>query len=151
MRSSLLLGAALVGVVGWVAVGSPGNFPGVGKYGGDGFRCTVASITDGDTLRCVEEGADGRQIRVRLSGIAARETDGSCSPGHPCPIASAEAATAELSRLASGQVLECQANGSTYGRVAAFCRNGAGVDLSCAMVSSGTAERWDRYWNGHRC
>src|SRR3546814_18347466 len=61
------------------------------------FACTVASITDGDTFRCSELGDDGRQIRVRLSGVAARERDGSCSPGHPCSAASAEAATAELS------------------------------------------------------
>src|SRR3546814_5385241 len=46
------------------------------------FACTVASITDGDTFRCSELGDDGRQIRVRLSGVAARERDGSCSPGH---------------------------------------------------------------------
>src|SRR5688500_10052947 len=66
------------------------------------FPCTVASITDGDTFRCAETDAGGRQLRIRLSGVAARETDGTCRAGHPCPEASAEAATAELDRLASG-------------------------------------------------
>ena len=116
-----------------------------------GFACTVASVTDGDTLRCEEAGADGRAIRVRLSGIAARERDGSCSPGHPCPDASAEAATSALRRLAEGEVLRCTPDGETYGRVAAFCSTQRGLDLSCAMVESGTAARWDRYWGAHAC
>ena len=118
---------------------------------GNSFTCTVASITDGDTFKCSEADESGRQIRVRLSGVAARETDGTCSPGHPCPDATAEAATVELDRLAYGQALTCQAVGTTYGRVAAFCQRRDGVDLSCAMVASGTALRWDRHWQGHRC
>jgi endonuclease YncB( thermonuclease family) len=117
-----------------------------------GLICTVASITDGDTLRCAETGSDGKQIRIRLSGVAARERDGTCSAGHPCPEGSAEAATAELERLATGEVLICREVGRTYGRVAAFClRRSDGLDLSCAMVASGTAARWDRHWGGHRC
>ena len=118
---------------------------------GEAFSCTVASVTDGDTFRCAETGADGRQIRVRLSGVAARERDGSCSPGHPCPAASAEAATAELRRLALSEMLTCRDVGSTYGRVAAFCERPDGVDLSCAMVESGSALKWERYWDGHSC
>jgi len=119
--------------------------------GSETFSCTVASVTDGDTLRCREVDEDGRQIRIRLSGVAARERDGTCSPGHPCPDASAQAATAELERLAAGEVLECEPNGSSYGRIAAFCRRPDGTDLSCAMTASGTALRWERHWHGHRC
>ena len=115
------------------------------------MSCTVFSITDGDTFRCAETGTDGRQIRVRLSGVAARERDGSCSVGHPCPAASAEAATAVLTRLAMGEVLVCRQVGNTYGRVAAFCQRQDGIDLSCAMVESGTAVKWPRYWGNHRC
>ena len=115
------------------------------------FSCTVASVTDGDTFRCAETGLDGRQIRVRLSGVAARERDGSCSTGHPCPDASSEAATAELKRLALGETLTCREEGRTYGRIAAFCSSPAAGDLSCAMVASGTAARWDRYWRDHSC
>lgn len=159
MRSaaSVLFGAGLLVSVGWVAVGGSGNVSGGNisvpdrNASGDTFPCSVASITDGDTLRCHETGQDGRQIRVRLSGINARERDGSCSANHPCPLASADDATAELSRLAAGDVLSCEANGSSYRRVTAFCSNSAGVDLSCAMVESGTADRWDRYWQGHQC
>lgn len=116
------------------------------------FRCTVSSITDGDTLRCSETEADGRQIRVRLSGIAARERDGSCSPGHPCPAATPEEAAGTLASLAEGQVLTCSDEGRTFNRRAAFCRRVSdGADLSCAMVQGGFAARWERYWGTHRC
>lgn len=144
MRLTLCLATALAGC----SVAFPDNT--AGKQG-ETFSCTVSSVTDGDTFRCAETGQDGRQIRVRLSGVAARERDGSCSPGHPCPAATAEAATAELQRLALGQSLTCRDVGSTYGRVAAFCERSDGVDLSCAMVESGTALKWDRYWDGHDC
>lgn len=110
-----------------------------------GFSCEVAHITDGDTFRC----ADG--TRVRLSGVSARESDGTCRLGHPCPEASAEAATAALHNLASGQVLTCQAVGETYGRRAAFCRRRDGLDLSCAMMQTGTVKKWWRYWGLHSC
>jgi endonuclease YncB( thermonuclease family) len=115
------------------------------------FTCTVASVTDGDTLRCVEGDATGRQIRVRISGIDAREKDGTCAPGHPCASASAEAATAELQRLVSGQILSCKRVGETYGRVAAWCDRADGIDVSCAMMASGTVARWWKYWGLHRC
>lgn len=122
-----------------------------GEDRADTFACTVASISDGDTFRCAELEPSGKQIRVRLSGVNARERDGSCSANHPCPAASAEAATAALSDLALGQRLTCRQEGTTYNRRAAFCRRSDGVDLSCAMVASGTAAKWERYWGGHRC
>jgi endonuclease YncB( thermonuclease family) len=133
--------------------GSPAGRPANGDIviGSSSFECTVSSVTDGDTFRCAETGGDGRQIRVRVAGVAARERDGTCAPGHPCPSASAEAATNEMERLVAGQVLNCRANGTTYGRIAAFCQRRDGVDVNCAMVASGTALRWERYWNGHRC
>lgn len=145
MRSTLLLGAALVGTVGWIGYGGSSEQP-----GGD-FACTVASITDGDTFRCLETEPNGKQIRVRLSGVAARERDGSCSPGHPCPTSSAEAAADVLEHFALGRPLTCQQTGATYGRRAAFCQTPTGVDLSCAMVANGAAARWDRYWGDHTC
>lgn len=69
------------------------------ETGSPGFACQVSSVTDGDTLRC----ADG--TRVRLHAIAARERDETCSPGHPCPTASAASATAKLAELAGGRPL----------------------------------------------
>jgi endonuclease YncB( thermonuclease family) len=118
---------------------------------GDSFTCTVSSVTDGDTFRCQERDQSGAAIRVRLSGVAARESDGTCRRGHPCPSASAEAATSELSRLASSQALRCENVGKSYNRVAAFCQRSDGVDLSCAMVDSGTVLKWRKHWGAHSC
>lgn len=81
---------------------------------GSFFSCRVAGVHDGDgPIYC----AGGPKIR--LTAVAVRETDGSCSPGHPCPDASAEEATAELDRLTRGQTLRCEATGTSYGRVTA--------------------------------
>lgn len=103
------------------------------------FSCDVARITDGDTLRC----ADG--TKVRLNAVAARETDGTCSAGHPCPSASAEEATAKLADLARGHTLQCRQTGTSYGRKAAICVNEDGIEINCAMVESGTALIWPEY------
>lgn len=105
----------------------------------DTFVCDVSSITDGDTLRC----RDG--TRIRLHAISARETDETCSPGHPCPGASAAAATAELTRLAAGRQLNCERVGRSYNRVTAICADESGLEINCAMVRSGTALLWDRF------
>lgn len=107
-------------------------------HGGD-LTCIVASITDGDTLRC----RDG--TRVRLHAVAARERDGSCSPGHPCPSASAQAATNELRRLAEGKTLRCHSTGESYDRITAICWTPEGTEINCAMVRSGVALIWDRF------
>jgi endonuclease YncB( thermonuclease family) len=112
---------------------------------GDAFSCSVWYVHDGDTFRCTNG------TRIRVAGIDAREVDGSCAPGHPCASAPPEKATAALKRLVEGQTLTCEPNGTTYNRVAAFCRRPDGVDVSCAMMASGTVARWPRYWKGHRC
>lgn len=103
------------------------------------FSCQVSSVTDGDTLRC----NDGE--RVRLHAVAARETDETCSVGHPCPTASGASARAELGRLVRGGALSCQAIGQSYERVTAICWNAVGVEVNCAMIRSGTAVMWDRF------
>jgi len=103
------------------------------------FECRVARVHDGDTLTC------SSGVRVRLNAINARELNGSCGTGHPCPSASAAAARDYLSRLALGQRLSCAQTGTSYGRVTAWCADNRGRDLSCAMVASGTAASWPRY------
>lgn len=101
--------------------------------------CTVASVTDGDTLRC----QDG--IRIRLHAVAAREADERCAQGHPCPAASGAAATRELRRLVSGRTLTCEPTGRSYDRLTAICWTPSGEEVNCAMVRSGTALLWDRF------
>lgn len=46
------------------------------------FLCTPTLVADGDGPVWCAEGP-----RIRLAGIAARELDGTCRPGHPCPRA----------------------------------------------------------------
>ena len=109
------------------------------------FSCHVDWVIDADTFRCT----DGTLVRV--AGIDARQRDGSCAPGHRCAAGSARAATEALGWLISTERLTCRADGTTYNRLAAWCRRSDGVDVSCAMLLSGTVAKWDRYWRGHRC
>lgn len=128
---------------------------------GQSFTCTPTRIWDGDGPIWCAEGP-----RIRLPGIAAREADGSCRPGHPCPRASADAARNALVRLVGrpigrsreghilvqGPPLSCVSVGNGRGdRIAARCRTAAGADLSCAMIRTGHVLRWDRYWRGRSC
>jgi Micrococcal nuclease (thermonuclease) homologs len=128
---------------------------------GNMFTCTPTAVWDGDGPIWCAEGP-----RVRVAGIAARELDGSCSPGHPCPEADAKKARDHLvsligeprglnatgHMLVSGPEMRCISNGSAGGnRTAAFCISPRSGDLSCAMVRDGYAAKWERYWAGHRC
>ncbi len=125
------------------------------------FTCTPVAVYDGDGPIWCAEGP-----RIRLSGIAARELDGSCRPGHPCPAASGAAARDALVRLfggprgrmatghtrVRGPRLSCLSAGSAKGtRTAALCRSPATGDLSCAMLRSGTVARWRRYGGDRLC
>lgn len=112
---------------------------------GPTFECRVATVHDGDTLRC----ADG--TRVRLQGIDANELDGSCHTR--CARLSADLARARLESLSLGQVLSCHPTGRSYRRVVAWCSvrlRGRPVDLSCAQVQTGAAIVWRRYDPDHR-
>jgi endonuclease YncB( thermonuclease family) len=128
---------------------------------GSAFICTPTAVWDGDGPIWCAEGP-----RIRLAGIAAREMDGSCSPGHPCPDADEKKARDHLvlligeprgpnptgHMLVSGPAMQCMSHGSAGGnRTAAFCISPRSGDLSCAMVRDGYAAKWERYWAGHRC
>lgn len=128
---------------------------------GETFTCTPTRVWDGDGPIWCAEGP-----RIRLSGIAAREADGSCRDSQPCPSASAIDASDALVRLVgrpigksgeghalvTGPAMRCRSDGSAGGnRTAAWCVSPIGGDLSCAMVRGGWALRWDRYWRGHQC
>lgn len=128
---------------------------------GQEFTCTPTRVWDGDGPIWCEEGP-----RIRLSGIATREMDGTCRSNQPCPDASAEEARDALVRLVgrptgrsqqghvlvTGPAMTCMSVGSGVGtRTAAWCTSPIGGDLSCAMVAGGWALRWERYWGNHRC
>lgn len=125
------------------------------------FECTPTRVWDGDGPVWCAEGP-----RVRLSGIAAREIDGTCRANQPCPTTSAEQSRDALARLVgkprgksgeghvlvSGPTMTCRSTGSGGGnRTAAWCVSPQGGDISCAMTQAGFALRWDRYWGNHRC
>ena len=112
---------------------------------GSRFSCTVLSVYDGDgPINCSEVDSQGKQVRVRLRGIEARDSDNSCRYPDLCPNASGAEAKAVLSRLAVGR-LECVSFGPSYDRVDASCRSPTGADISCEMLRSGTAVRWPQY------
>lgn len=119
------------------------------------FTCTPTHVWDGDGPIWCAEGP-----KIRLAGIAAREIDGECRRGHPCPNASGPAARDALARLVGkpigeastghvlvkGPPLTCLSDGSGKGeRTAAWCRTGAGIQINCAMVKGGYALRWGAY------
>lgn len=109
------------------------------------FGCTVASVHDGDTLRCL----DG--TRVRLAGIDAPELAGCRGRrGRICVAWDGQASRRALAGMVQGRTLACRRVGTSYRRVVAWCFDGP-RDISCAMVASGRAIRWERYWRGHRC
>jgi endonuclease YncB( thermonuclease family) len=131
---------------------------------GHSFTCTPIRVWDGDGPVWCREGP-----RVRLAGIAAREVDGTCRPGHPCLQASAEQAKAALVGLlggtrrtareghaiVAGPTLRCTSRGGARGdRTAALCMLPDGRDLSCEMLRTRTVARWasfDREGRLTRC
>src|SRR3546814_161119 len=128
---------------------------------GQTFLCTPTRVRDGDGPVWCAEGP-----RIRLAGIAARESDGTCRSNQPCPDAPAQAARDALVEIVgkptgtsrdghvfvSGPTLSCLSEGSAGGtRTAAWCTSPIEGDVSCAMVATGTVLRWRRYWRRHRC
>jgi endonuclease YncB( thermonuclease family) len=116
---------------------------------GQTFQCTSNRVWDGDGPIWCSEGP-----RVRLSGIAAREMDASCSKNHLCPKASAVEARDALVRLIGkpigkssqghilvrGPTMTCRSEGGAGDNpTAAWCISPVAGDVSCAMVKGGWA------------
>lgn len=128
---------------------------------GQTFTCTPTRVWDGDGPIWCAEGP-----RIRLSGIAAREMDGTCRTNQPCPEVDALVSRDALARtigrsvgfsreghiLIRGPAMSCLSEGSGGGnRTAAWCVSPIGGDLSCAMVRGGWALRWEKYWKKKLC
>lgn len=128
---------------------------------GETFACTPTHVWDGDGPIWCEEGP-----RIRVSGIAAREIDGTCRSNQPCPQVDAVESRNALASLVgepygigehghvlvTGPTMSCLSVGSGGGnRTAAWCVSPRGGDISCSMVQSGYALLWGRYWGDHRC
>jgi micrococcal nuclease len=103
------------------------------------FVCLVASITDGDTLRC------SNGTRVRLAGIDAPEIHG-CPHYRQCTPGDGFASKRALTLLVAGKSLSCQSLGRSYNRVLATCRIGS-FEPACYMVTHGYAvKRYSESW-----
>lgn len=128
---------------------------------GQSFEGTPARVWNGDgPVWCAE-----RQ-HVRLTGIAAREMDGTCRANQPCPDADAVvpcyALVLQIGQpigkspaghiLVRGPTMRCRSDGGASGnRTAAWCALPVEGDILCAMVNSGWALQWGVYWRRHRC
>jgi endonuclease YncB( thermonuclease family) len=104
------------------------------------FVCSAVKVHDGDGPIWCSEGE-----RIRLAGIAARELDESCRSNQPCPTASGASAQKLLENMVLHKRLICERVGSSYNRTVAWCHLPHGEDVSCEMMKTGTALRWDRY------
>ena len=128
---------------------------------GQTFKCTPTRVWDGDGPIWCAEGP-----RIRLSGVAAKELDGSCKRGHPClssdPIQSRDALVNLIGKpigtsreghvLINGPTMSCRSDGGAGGgRTAAFCVSPQSGDVSCNMVAGGWVAKWQRYWRRHNC
>jgi endonuclease YncB( thermonuclease family) len=125
------------------------------------FNCTPIAVYDGDGPVWCAEGP-----KIRIAGVAAREMDGTCRQNQPCPPVGAMDARDRLVRMFGGSkgqletghivvrsaTMTCVSEGSAGGsRTAAWCNSPVFGDLSCAVVRSGGAIQWPRYWRDHRC
>ena len=98
----------------------------------------AARIVDGDTLAIGD-------IKIRLEGIDAPETDQVCLDAHAAKWACGVVARDRLVGHIDGRPIECKPTGTDrYGRTLAVC-SVAGEDLNAWMVHEGWALAFVRY------
>jgi len=136
----------ILSVLAWLAVGQS-------------FTCDAIALHDVDGPVHCRSGE-----KIRLQGIGATETDGSCRPGQPCiasdPMTQRRIMAQAVIRATIahedpglyGQIwfaravpLQCVATGMSHARVTAWCQRPDGADLSCAAIRAGIAARWARF------
>lgn len=119
--------------------------------GAAAFLCTPIAVWDGDGPVVCREGP-----KIRIADIAAREMDGSCRPGHPCPRSSGIQARDALVTLLGGPrgrwktghivvrypAMRCSGRGASFSRTVASCTLADGRDLGRAMIATRTVLPW---------
>ena len=123
------------------------------------FTCEAIALHDVDgPIHC----ASGQKIR--LQGIGATETDGTCRPNQPCvpgdPLAQRRVMATKVmgavirhedtglygqAWFARPVALNCIATGQSHARVTAWCARQDGRDLSCEAIRLGIAARWAKF------
>lgn len=115
------------------------------------FLCTPVAVYDGDGPIHCREGE-----KIRIAGVAAREVDGTCRPGHPCPKASGVQARDALVNILGGPrgrwktghvvvsypAMRCRKVGQSYDRVVASCILRDGRELGRALTATGAVLPW---------
>jgi len=143
----LVIGAVILAAIVFIAVSAAGRLgiQTVDTSTGSAFPCTVLRVMDGDgPVICAEEDQQGRQVKVRLRGIEARDGDGNCRIASGCPEMNWEEAKAVLTRIA-GDRMNCTSYDAYRDRVDAFCSTPDGTDISCELVKMGAAVRWPEF------
>ena len=117
------------------------------------FTCVVVRVHDGDgPLWC----AGG--IKVRIAGVQAPDYEdaepcrrpGARRANYTCDTVAADRSQQIVERLVLRQTLMCRPVGMSYARIVARCTLADGRSLSCAVIATGAAVRWDRYWRHYR-
>jgi endonuclease YncB( thermonuclease family) len=143
----LVIGTVILAALIFIAASALGRLgiQTVDTTAGAVFPCTVLRVMDGDgPVFCEEEDQQGRQVRVRMRGIEARDGDGACRIAQGCPEMNWEEGKAVLTRIA-GARMDCTSYGPYRDRVDAFCFTPDGVDISCELVKMGAAVRWPEF------
>lgn len=113
------------------------------------FVCHVVSLHDADgPIRC------RNGVKIRVAGVNARETDGTCRSNAPCPVMRHEQAKPIAERLVLHKTLTCKKVDRSWKRIVAVCsftgfdqqRGKVGqIDLRCALNASGATVDWPEY------
>ena len=123
------------------------------------FTCQAIALHDVDgPIHCVSG------TKIRLQGIGATETDGTCRQNQPCipgdpivqrRIMATRVIGATIAREDPGRYgqawfaapvpLSCVPTGKSHARVTAWCRRADGTDLSCGAINAGVAARWPKF------
>src|SRR3546814_14625038 len=107
---------------------------------GQSFTCTPVAVWDGDGPIWCAEGP-----HVCLSGVAAREMNGSCSSAHPCPDADPVAERAHLVGML-GTPLRRNRIGHTSLRRSPMGSSSPGRDGGSRQIADVSGrERWCSY------
>ena len=110
------------------------------------FTCVVTRVHDGDGPLWCSNG-----VKIRVAGIQAPDFEDTVPcrehrAEYTCSNIAAERSRVVVERLTLHQAMTCQPMGTSYSRVVARCTLQDGRLLSCAILASGAAVRWDKYW-----